>query len=120
MDVSERAAHVATGLDVDVADGARRRKDQTHVVAKALDPLIVSQLRDGSLQLLVLRRQRGRLLERAAHARAGLEDLDLRRDDSGQEDAKERNPHATSDDPVEPVMVREGDDERSDSASEAG
>ena len=69
---------------------------------QALDSLIVGQRRHAPAQLLVLVGQGRGLLERPAHARAQLEDLDLRRDDPGQQHAEQRNPRPSADDAVEP------------------
>ncbi len=112
VDVAHRAARVAPRLGVDVSDRSRRREDESHAVGETFDPLIVSQLGDASPQLLVLRRQGRGLLERAAHARARLQDLDLGGDDARQQDAEQRNPRPAPDDPVQPGVVRQGDDER--------
>jgi hypothetical protein len=117
--VGQCAAHVPVPAGRQVPDRPRRRQDQPHGAAQPLDPLIVGQRGHAPAQLLVRVGQRRRLLERAAHARAELEDLDLRRHDPGQQHAEQRNPRPPADDAVEPRVVGQRDDECAGAAGEA-
>jgi hypothetical protein len=89
----------------EISNRSGRGQDQTHAAGQSLDPLIVGQRGHTAAQLLVRVGQRRGLLERAAIARAKLEDLHLRRNDPGQEHAEEWNPRPAANDPVEPGVV---------------
>lgn len=105
MEVRQRSGDVRVGLGGEVANRSGRRQDETHVRGQVFDALVVRELGDASTECLVLSRQRGRLLERAAHVRAQLQDLHLGEDDSGQQDPEQRDPGPASDDAIEPEMI---------------
>ena len=113
MDVRDRGTGVRAVARWQEADRRRRRHHHSHRPGELLDPLVVGEGRDALAQRRVATREDGVLLQRAAHAGAELEHLDLHRHDPGEHHAEHRDPPAAADQAVEQDVVREPADERS-------
>jgi hypothetical protein len=86
---------------VQEVDRGRTWHDHPHVRGEPLDPTRVRQRRHRRSEQLVASLQRARERDRAAHAGAQLQDLDLHRDDTREHDAQNRNPGAPPDQSIE-------------------
>jgi hypothetical protein len=101
MNVGQRCCQLMLRVCSDKAQQAGRRGHHPHSGGQALDPLVVSKRGDTRLKRLVLALQRRSALDRATEGRAEFQDFNLHRDDSGEQDAEDRDPRPASDEPVD-------------------
>ena len=107
MDVADHRGGVLAGSGREEPDAGGRGHHHARLRGEPRDPLVIGERADARPQRLVARLQRGAELNRAADARAELEHLDLHRDDPGEHQPEQWDPHASADDPVEQRMIRD-------------